>query len=65
MSRLDDLYKAMETLRREGLPVNEDLEQKANEIEEDIIKKERLKGIDAGIVDQDVQSPELSGGLGH
>jgi hypothetical protein len=42
MSRLNDLYKAMETLRKEGLPVNEDLEQKANEIEEEIIKKEIL-----------------------
>ncbi len=42
MSRLSDLYKAMETLRKEGLPVNEDLEQKANELEEDIIKKEIL-----------------------
>jgi hypothetical protein len=42
MSRLDDLYKAMETLHKEGLPVNEDLEQKANEIEEEIIKKEIL-----------------------
>ena len=28
MSRLSDLYKAMETLRKEGLPVNEDLERK-------------------------------------
>ena len=42
MSRLDDLYKAMETLRKEGLPVNEDLEKKANELEEEIIKKEIL-----------------------
>ena len=42
MSRLDDLYKAMETLRKEGLPVNEDLEQKASELEEEIIKKEIL-----------------------
>lgn len=42
MSRLNDLYKAMETLRKEGLPVNEDLEKKANEIEEEIIKKEIL-----------------------
>lgn len=42
MSRLNDLYKAMETLRKEGLPVNEDLERKANEIEEEIIKKEIL-----------------------
>lgn len=42
MSRLDNLYKAMETLRKEGLPVNEDLERKANDIEEEIIKKEIL-----------------------
>ncbi|MGL4412364.1 MAG: hypothetical protein ACRCTF_09675 [Bacteroidales bacterium] len=42
MSRLDDLYKAMETLRKEGLPVNEELEKKASEIEEEIIKKEIL-----------------------
>lgn len=42
MSRLDDLYKAMETLRRENLPVDENLERKANEIEEEIIKKEIL-----------------------
>ena len=42
MSRLDDLYKAMETLRKEGLPVNDLLEQKANELEEEIIKKEIL-----------------------
>ena len=34
MSRLSDLYKAMETLRKEGFPVNEDLERKANELEE-------------------------------
>ena len=42
MSRLSDLYKAMETLRKEGLTVNEDFEKKANELEEDIIKKEIL-----------------------
>lgn len=42
MSRLGDLYKAMETLRKEGLPVDENLEKKANELEEDIIKKEIL-----------------------
>ena len=42
MSRLSDLYKVMETLRKEGLPVNEDFEKKANELEEDIIKKEIL-----------------------
>ena len=38
MSRLSDLYKALQ----EGLPVNEDLERKANELEEEIIKKEIL-----------------------
>ena len=42
MSRLGKLYEAMETLRKEGLPVNEDLEKKANELEEEIIKKEIL-----------------------
>lgn len=42
MSRLSDLYKAMETLHKEGLPVNEDLEKKASELEEEIIKKEIL-----------------------
>lgn len=42
MSRLSKLYEAMGTLHKEGLPVNEDLEQKANELEEDIIKKEIL-----------------------
>lgn len=42
MSRLSDLYKAMETLRREGLPVDVELEQKASALEEDIIKKEIL-----------------------
>ena len=34
MSRLSDLYKAMENLRKEGLPVTEDLEIKTNELEE-------------------------------
>lgn len=42
MSRLSDLYKAMETLRREGLSLNEDLEKQVNELEENIIKKEIL-----------------------
>jgi hypothetical protein len=42
MSRLSKLYEAMETLRKEGLPVDENLENKANELEEDIIKKEIL-----------------------
>ena len=42
MSRLSKLYEAMETLRKEGLPVDENLEKKANELEENIIKKEIL-----------------------
>lgn len=42
MSRLSDLYKAMETLRREGLSVNDDLERQVRELEEEIIKKEIL-----------------------
>ena len=42
MSRLNDLYKAMETLRREGLSLNEDLEKQVSELEEEIIKKEIL-----------------------
>lgn len=42
MSRLNKLYEAMETLRKEGLPVDENLERKANELEEEIIKKEIL-----------------------
>ena len=42
MSRLSNLYKAMETLRREGLSLNEDLERQVSELEEDIIKKEIL-----------------------
>jgi len=41
MSRLSDLYKAMETLRKEGVST-EDLEQKVGSLEEDIIKKEIL-----------------------
>ena len=42
MSRLSDLYKAMETLRKEGLSLNENLEKQVSELEEDIIKKEIL-----------------------
>ena len=33
MSRLSDLYKAMETLRKEGLSLNEDLERQVSELE--------------------------------
>lgn len=39
MSRLSDLYKAMETLRKEGLSLNEDLEKQVSDLEENIIKK--------------------------
>lgn len=42
MLRLNDLYKAMETLRREGLSLSEDLEKQVNELEENIVKKEIL-----------------------
>lgn len=42
MSRLNKLYDAMDTLRKEGLPVDDLLEQKASELEEEIIKKEIL-----------------------
>ena len=42
MSRLGDLYKAMETLRKEGLSLNDDLERQVSELEEEIIKKEIL-----------------------
>ena len=42
MSRLSNLYKAMETLRKEGLSLNEDLERQVTELEENIIKKEIL-----------------------
>ena len=45
MSRLSKLYEAMETLRKENLPVDENLERKANEIEEEIIKKEDRKSV--------------------
>ena len=39
MSRLNKLYEAMETLRKEGLPVNDLLEQKASELEEETSRK--------------------------
>ena len=42
MSRLGKLYEAMETLRKEGLSLSDDLERQINELEEDIIKKEIL-----------------------
>lgn len=42
MSRLCKLYEAMETLRNEGLSLNEDLEKQINELEKEIIKNEIL-----------------------
>lgn len=42
MSRLSDLYKAVETLRKEGLAISEELEKQVSELEEEIIKKEIL-----------------------
>ena len=41
MSRLSDLYKAMETLRKEGVSTD-DLKEKVGKLEEEIIKKEIL-----------------------
>lgn len=41
MSRLNDLYKAIETLCREGVSTD-DLEEKISQAEEEIIKKEIL-----------------------
>ena len=42
MSRLDQLYKAMQTLNSEGLVLNEDLLNQVSELEEKIIKNEIL-----------------------
>lgn len=42
MSRLSKLYETMDNLRDLGLSFNEDLIQEANELEEEIIKKEIL-----------------------
>lgn len=42
MSRLSDLYNAMETLRRLGLHVNKELEREVSQAEEEIIKNEIL-----------------------
>ena len=39
----------METLRKEGLPVDENLEKKANELEEEIIKEEILPALKENI----------------
>lgn len=42
MSRLSKLYQTMENLKELGFSINEDLIQEANELEEEIIKKEIL-----------------------
>lgn len=42
MSRLSKLYQTMENLKELVLSINEDLIQEANELEEEIIKKEIL-----------------------
>ena len=42
MSRLSKLYQTMDNLKDLGLSINEDLIQEANELEEEIIKKEIL-----------------------
>lgn len=42
MSRLDQLYKAMQTLRSEGLELNDDVINQVGELEERIIKNEIL-----------------------
>ena len=42
MSRLNKLYQTMDNLKELGLSINEDLVQEANELEEEIIKKEIL-----------------------
>ena len=49
MSRLGDLYKAMETLRKEGLSLNMDLERQLEELEENIIKDEILPSLSSDI----------------
>ena len=42
MSRLSKLYETMENLKELGLSINDDLIQEANQLEEDIIKKDIL-----------------------
>lgn len=49
MSRLSVLYKAMETLRIEGLSLNKDLEGQVEELEENIIKDEILPSLSSDI----------------
>lgn len=48
MSRLSDLYKAMETLRKEGAST-QDLEQRVEKLEEEIIKQEILPSLSENV----------------
>ena len=41
MSRLNDLYKAMETLRKEGLSLSDDQEKLLSQLEENIINNDK------------------------
>lgn len=50
MSRLSDLYKALETLRNESLSLNEDFERQVSELEENIINKALKMGWTVEIV---------------
>ena len=45
MSRLSDLYKAMETLQKEGSSFDEKLEKQVSELEEKIIKQEIIPSL--------------------
>ena len=45
MSRLSDLYKAMETLQKEGISFDEKLEKQVSELEEKIIKQEIIPSL--------------------
>ena len=49
MSRLEDLYKAREILRREKLELSDKQEKQLNELEEEIIKKEILPALSKDI----------------
>ena len=49
MSRLSDLYQAIETLRKEGLSLSEELENQIAEAEEEVIKNEILPIISESI----------------
>ena len=42
MSKLEDLYKSIHTLKELGLPLNEETLEAVNNLEEDLIKNEIL-----------------------